>query len=135
MKLYNMTQHSLQTSQIAQAERLGYTFIESERLNEIKKKLCNLNGFENLQELSQELILACLYEVDALVFPIGSPLFYMEFAKVYSGALAPKLLFSHTMRETIETPLPDGSVEKRMVFNHKGFHIVEPDKVPVYHAL
>ena len=122
MKVFNMTQHKLQLTQIAQAEQMGYEFIDSSVLEELKKQLSNLKGDEDLTALSKAVIEASIEADCSLIFPIGSPLFYMIFATEVAKRPV-ELLFSHTLRECIETVQADGSVQKKMVFNHVGYHV------------
>jgi len=125
-----MTQHNLQERQTNQLEQMGQQIVSDDELDSLKEKLSNLKGNESLKELSLQVIKTADRKGLDLVFPIGSPLFYMVFSEVFNKTKHNiTLYFSHTMREVKETKLKNGEIEKKMVFNHQGFHIYTKEEI------
>lgn len=59
---------------------------------------------------------------DHVVLPIGSPAFiYVLGNNDIPGATKSKVLFAHSVRESIDIPQADGSVLKKAVFRHVKF--------------
>jgi len=117
--------HKVTEDQKTHLEELGYELVEMSSANKLREELSNLSSDADLEKLAakcRDVFEKSLCE--AVLLPIGSPVFM---ATLFSGRLPAKTeyFFSHTDREAVEKELPDGSIEKKMVFMHKGFHILD----------
>ena len=124
--------HKVTEDQRAQFKELGYELVELRAADELRKELSNLSSDADLEKLAAE----CRTVIErslcsAVLLPIGSPVFM---ATLFSGRLLvhTEYFFSHTDREAVEKELPDGSIEKKMVFKHTGFHVLDTRRVRFY---
>ena len=71
-------------------------------------------------------IVAHLLDYDYAVLPCGSPALAWQIAQhcVFANSNRTKFLFAYSERVSEEMTLPDGSVEKKSTFAHKGFQIL-----------
>ena len=124
--------HKITPEQKTHLEELGYKLVEMSSANELREELSNLSSDADLEKLAakcRDVFEKSLCE--AVLLPIGSPVFM---ATLFSGRLPAKTeyFFSHTDREAVEKELPDGSIEKKMIFMHKGFHVLDSVGVRLY---
>lgn len=55
---------------------------------------------------------------EAVILPIGSPAFMFILSKEIGMNNRTRFMFSHTERNSVDEHQPDGSIVKRVVFNH-----------------
>ena len=126
MKILICMQHQLTEDQLIELNNLD-TRVEIEYLKDVDTKLFNsvANSPDDVRALAiaaQSLENSCRFGYDAVLLPIGSPAFMFCFATVVATRQTKtKFLFSHSERQSIEVPGPNGTVEKRMVFKHTHF--------------
>jgi len=113
-------QHTLTPAQV---QDLGVSLTYLKDLDsDLYNKLCNCPT-----ERHELIDLACallnqMYSFDIIVWPIGSPAFqfalteYLLDARKYRDT--PTVLFSHSIRKSIEKTKDDGTIEKVSVFEH-----------------
>ncbi len=129
MKILVCPQHTLTDSQIADLEGMEVHYLKNVN-NTLFGKLSRLNGDEDLELLSRELI-GFIREGNYyhVMMPIGSPAFQAIFFTIYSklhvtdNYFIPNFYFSHTDRKVVETTQPDGTVTKTSIFEHKKYII------------
>ena len=93
---------------------------------ELKDKLLNCpDNDEELLKLANELTsFIAQNDIDYLHLPIGSPAFMFLFAALFDLFLTSHgctILFSHSVRKSIEQTNPDGTVTKSSVFEFEKF--------------
>lgn len=131
MKFVNCTQHALTPDQRANAiERFGATeFVEFRDANpELFARLAQIEPNEDLKVLAW-IFSDWLIELgtDAVVhLPIGSPGFQFVLGETIgqartSGVRYPLIVFSHSRRDSVDVPQPDGTVKKNQVFTFERF--------------
>jgi len=138
MKFINLTAHALTTEQVAAAKELGVTeFLEAADVlpAEVLDKLrnCPSDNYE-LTTLAYKIIDAINQKAvgdDSLLFvhlPCGSPALMWKFCDLVGGAVAHldcvfHAVFSHSVRDSVESTEPDGTVIKKSVFRFEKFII------------
>jgi len=129
-KLLVMIQHQLTPEQLQELNDLGFDNDNIEYLRDIDPALfgqvSNCPGdTTGLWKLASDMHTACDW-YHAVLLPIGSPAFMTMFTSLLFGdeSLPPKLLFSHSERESEDIPQEDGSVKKVSTFKHKHFIII-----------
>jgi hypothetical protein len=135
----NLTAHALTPEQVAAAQSLGASrFLEAADvlLADTVASLRNCPADKDgIVALAYKLIDAIKLQSagqDSLLFvhlPCGSPALMWEFCGIVGGAV-PLLdcvfnaVFSHSVRESVETIQPDGSVVKNSVFRFQKFIVL-----------
>jgi len=123
MKVLSCLVHQLTEKQQAElAEEWGTTTLLAEAQPELAAALKQCQADPAwLLEKAEELLQAC-QGFEAVILPIGSPAFMFGFAQLTQSAGAGQLwLFAHSERKSIEVAQPDGSVQKKAVFEHQNF--------------
>lgn len=113
MKILNLSNHVLTDEQVKELKEKGYA--EIIELREDHKKLWGQLNPSNYKTISDDILQAYTYDAIHLA---GFPP-----ATVYV-ALKPLVpcLYSYSERNCVETPMPDGSIDKRYIFKHLGFY-------------
>ena len=119
----NATQHVLTAEQKAAVASLSMESVSIQELKDVDSdlfsRLANISADASLPELADALI-AVMEQFDAVHLPIGSPAFQFVLARK-CASLSTTLLFSHSVRQVVEEPQPDGSVVKKTVFKFEKF--------------
>lgn len=135
----NLTAHALTPEQVAAAKELGATeFLEAadvlppDTVASLRNCPADKDGLTALAYKIIDAIKAVAVGDDSLLFvhlPCGSPALMWEFCGIIGGAV-PLLdcvfnaVFSHSVRESVETIQPDGSVVKNSVFRFQKFIVL-----------
>jgi hypothetical protein len=131
MKFINLTAHNLTADQIEAAKKLGVTeFLEAADVlpPTILEKLRNCPS--DIYEIST-LAIAVLESINGVKghdnlyvhFPCGSPALMWMLARNRSEDWDFTPVFSHSVRDSVETVQPDGSISKQSVFRFEKFII------------
>lgn len=90
---------------------------------ELFKRLTNISMLENRKELANDLLELAWHEgVNTIVQPAGDPALHVALGmEIQERLWTPYVLFAFSVRVSIDTPQPDGSVTKTSVSRHKGW--------------
>lgn len=112
MKLLNLSNHALTIEQINELDQQGYN--EVVELDQKDKKAWGQLTPNNYKEICDNIM--SKYKADAIHLAGFPP------ATVYVATIASvPCLYAYSERNCIETPLADGSIDKRYIFKHQGF--------------
>lgn len=123
----NCTQHALTAEQRAAALELGGGVVAELRdLNpQLFARLTQIGSDVDVKALALEAAVVFVedHENDILHLPIGSPAFMWHLAQELArfGKSAPRVVFSHSRRESVDMPQADGTVRKQAVFTFEKF--------------
>lgn len=129
----NCTQHTLTAEQRAAALELGGGVVAELRdLNpslfaklKVCLKLAQIASDADVRALAVEAADYFVeeHENDILHLPIGSPAFMWHLAQELAAfdQSAPRVVFSHSRRESVDVPQADGTVRKQAVFTFEKF--------------
>lgn len=121
MKFLNATAHTLSDEQLRGLDAYEI-FSLKEIAPSLHAKLMNCPAeLRELQSLARTLGNVCT-EYECILFPIGSPAFMWVFTEMWASAIGNKIVFSHSVRSSVEKP--DGT--KISVFKHVEFIDVRP---------
>lgn len=135
MKFINLTAHALTADQIAAAKELGVTeFLEAADVlpPDVLAAIRNCPGEKDeLTALANKMIdaikaVAAAEDPLPLVhLPAGSPALMWKFCDLIGSYIdcVPYAVFSHSVRDSVETVQPDGTVIKKSVFRFEKFII------------
>lgn len=113
MKILNLSNHNLTTEQIIELNQQGYN--EIIELDAEDKKAWGQLVPDTYKRVCDNILNK--YKVDALHLA-GFPA-----ATVYVALKATvPCLYAYSPRVCVETPMPDGTINKNYVFKHSGFH-------------
>ena len=125
MKILNLTQHTLTPEQLAELGEVD--IIDGKAVIDFYPELMNTPGdWGKLEILARNLIEFLSWNwYGKVILPVGSPSFQfalgIEFAKRKDEKF-PNFIWAHSVRDSVETQNPDGSITKRAVFRHAGFY-------------
>lgn len=135
----NLTAHNLTADQIEAAKALGATkFLEAsdilppDTVDKLRNCPSDKDGLLSIAYQLIDAIKATAKGDDSLPLvhlPCGSPALMWEFCGIVGGAV-PLLdcvfsaVFSHSVRQSVETVQPDGSVAKNSVFRFEKFIVL-----------
>lgn len=113
MKILNLSNHTLTVEQTNELDQQGYN--EIVELSAEDKKLWGQLVPDTYKEVCDNIL--AKYKADAIHLAGFPP------ATVYVAlkALVP-CLYAYSERNCVETPMPDGSIDKRYIFKHLGFY-------------
>jgi len=125
MVIINMTQHKSTKDQRKQEvidlpEILRKDLVSLLTFNEMPSKEEIENRANSIKELALKAIKIINAEGKEVAFMVGGAPYLMP-SLVQELKKIGKVLFAFSKRVTEETTLPDGSVEKKMIFKHEGF--------------
>ena len=134
MKLINILSHNLLPEQITELTEMGYdTITHLREINpDLAGKVSNCPGDRaTLRGMAYDVAALAIPDKDGdvadLLVPGGSPAFMAllvretDWRAEEKEERAPKLLFAHSQRESVEKTKEDGTVEKMSVFRHRHF--------------
>lgn len=111
MKLLNLSNHKLTETQLKEISEMRCEVVELDQ--EDKQKWGQLTP-DNYRKICDEILIK--YNVEAYHLA-GFPA-----AVVYVSNIMENCFYAYSERNSIEVQNPDGTVEKKVVFEHKGFY-------------
>lgn len=113
MKILNLSNHTLTLEQINELDQQGYN--EIVELSAEDKKAWGQLVPDTYKEVCDNIL--AKYKTDAIHLA-GFPA-----ATVYVASKSTvSCLYAYSERNCVETPMPDGSIDKRYIFRHLGFY-------------
>jgi len=116
MRIVNLTQHAATPDQV----QAGVYDLTGSALEELKI-LLTFDHFPVESEMRERAKLIQQLAMGADAAMIGGALYFMPVLAERLKSVGIQPLYSFTLRESVETVQPDGSVTKTAVFRHKGF--------------
>lgn len=112
MKILNLSNHVLTEEQVKELKEKGYT--EIIELDVEDKKAWGQLIPDTYKEVCDNIL--AKYKTDAIHLAGFPP------ATVYVALKSTvPCLYAYSERNCVETPMPDGSIDKRYIFKHQGF--------------
>ena len=113
MKILNLSNHTLTLEQINELDQQGYN--EVVELDQEDKKAWGQLVPDTYKEVCDNIL--AKYKADAIHLAGFPP------ATIYVALKSTvPCLYAYSERNCVETPMPDGSIDKRYIFKHLGFY-------------
>lgn len=137
VRVLNLMQHKLTAAQVNELESgvpsgMSLEIVSGKEEIEFFPSLANTPGdWQAICELARRLAVEIVNTKYAkIILPVGSPAFQfalgLQFASLCrNGGIdfdSPEIIWAHSVRSSTEERNADGSVTKKMVFNHAGFY-------------
>lgn len=113
MKILNLSNHTLTDEQVKELREKGYA--EIIELREDHKKIWGQLNPSNYKAVSDDILEAYTYDAIHLAGFLPATTYVALKTKV-------PCLYAYSPRVCVETPMPDGSINKNYLFKHLGFY-------------